>query len=40
MCRLFETGYIADPRNKAKSVLLTAEGRASLTELFLGVTRS
>src|SRR4051794_24309784 len=34
MCRLFEKGYIADPRNKAKSVLLTAEGRARSSELF------
>lgn len=38
MDRLYEQGYITDPRGKAKSVILTEEGLARgeclLTELF------
>jgi hypothetical protein len=32
--RLHEKGYIGDPKSKAKSVLLTAEGNRLSTELF------
>ncbi len=32
--RLYEKGYIADPKSKAKSVALTDEGRARAEELF------
>jgi hypothetical protein len=32
--RLFEKGYIADPKSKAKSVALTEEGKARAEELF------
>jgi hypothetical protein len=32
--RLFEKGYIADPRSKARSVVLTEEGREKSGELF------
>lgn len=32
--RLHEGGYIADPKNKAKSVLLTEEGERRSRELF------
>jgi len=34
MNRLFEHGYIYDPRNKNKSVVLTREGLARSKELF------
>lgn len=34
MDRLFEKGYIYDPRSKAKSVELTEEGVKRSTELF------
>jgi hypothetical protein len=34
MNRLFEKGYIHDPRNMTKSVVLTDEGLASSKELF------
>lgn len=34
MNRLFEKGYILDPRNKTKSVFLTEEGRVRSKELF------
>ncbi len=33
--RLYEKGYIADPRNKAKSVILTPEGIEKSRELFV-----
>lgn len=32
--RLHEKGYIFDPRNKAKSVVMTEEGAARAQELF------
>jgi hypothetical protein len=32
--RLHEKGFIADPKNKTKSVLLTEEGLARSEELF------
>ena len=32
--RLHEKGFIADPKNKAKSVVLTEEGLARSEELF------
>jgi hypothetical protein len=35
MDRLHERGYICDPRNKAKSVLLTEEGERRAHELFV-----
>jgi len=31
---LYEKGYICDPKNKAKSVLLTEKGRAESKRLF------
>jgi hypothetical protein len=34
MNRLFEKGYILDPRNKTKSVILTQKGFARSKELF------
>lgn len=34
MDRLFDKGYIHDPRGKAKSVVLTREGGARSRELF------
>jgi hypothetical protein len=34
MNRLHEKGYISDPRSKAKSVLMTAEGAQRAEELF------
>ena len=34
MNRLFEKGYMSDPRSKAKSVLLTEEGQERSKELF------
>jgi hypothetical protein len=34
MDRLFEQGYILDPRGKAKSVVLTEEGLARSREIF------
>jgi hypothetical protein len=34
MDRLFEKGYIFDPKSKAKSVLLTEEGQQLSRELF------
>jgi len=34
MNRLYEKGYIADPRSKAKSVIVTAEGKKAAEELF------
>lgn len=34
MDRLFEKGYIADPRGKAKSVCLTEEGLRRSEDLF------
>ena len=41
--RLHEKGWIADPRNKAKSVVLTEEGLAQSARLFekhFGVTKA
>jgi hypothetical protein len=32
--RLHEKGYVQDPKSKAKSVVLTEEGRARSVELF------
>ena len=32
--RLYEKGYIGDPKGKAKSVILTEEGAAKAEELF------
>jgi hypothetical protein len=32
--RLYEKGYILDPKNKAKSVVLTEEGERRSCELF------
>lgn len=34
MNRLHEKGYISDPRSKAKSVAMTAEGAKRSSELF------
>jgi hypothetical protein len=34
MDRLFEKGYICDPKNKRKSVILTDEGLTKSKELF------
>ncbi len=34
MDRLFEKGYILDPRNKTKSVILTEKGLEKSKELF------
>jgi len=34
MDRLHEKGYIADPRGKAKSVVMTEEGKVKAAELF------
>ena len=34
MDRLFERGYISDPKSKAKSVVLTEEGMKRAGELF------
>jgi hypothetical protein len=35
MNRLHEKGYISEPRSKAKSVMMTAEGAKRATELFV-----
>jgi hypothetical protein len=35
MNRLFDKGYISDPRNRAKSVSLSKEGQKLSEELFL-----
>jgi len=35
--RLFEKGYISNPRGKAKSVVLTDEGLAKAREVFDGL---
>ena len=35
MDRLYEKGYIFDPKSKAKSVAVTAEGEEKSKELFL-----
>ena len=32
--RLFEKGYICDPKSKARSVAMTEEGKARAEELF------
>jgi hypothetical protein len=32
--RLYEQGYIGDPKGKAKSVVVTEEGQAKAEELF------
>jgi hypothetical protein len=34
MNRLYDKGYIGDPKSKAKSVLMTAEGQNMAEELF------
>jgi len=34
MNRLYEKGYISDPRSKAKSIILSEEGRERSMELF------
>lgn len=34
MNRLYEKGFIADPKSKSKSVVLTEEGRRKSEELF------
>ena len=34
MDRLFEKGYIANPKGKAKSIAVTEDGRARAEELF------
>ncbi len=34
MDRLYEKGYIGDPKSKAKSVFVTEEGRERAEELF------
>jgi len=34
MDRLHHKGYIADPKGKAKSVIITEEGKAKAEELF------
>jgi hypothetical protein len=34
MERLYEKGFIGDPKSKAKSVMLTDEGRVKAEELF------
>ena len=34
MNRLYEKGYILDPKNKAKSVVVTKEGEEKSEELF------
>ena len=34
MDRLHQKGYISDPKNKAKSVLVTEEGQKAAKELF------
>jgi hypothetical protein len=34
MDRLFEKGFISDPKSKAKSVILSAEGKGQSEELF------
>jgi hypothetical protein len=34
MNRLYEKGYISDPKSKAKSVVVTKEGQAAAEELF------
>jgi len=34
MNRLYEKGYILDPKNKAKSVVVTKEGKEKSEELF------
>ncbi len=35
MDRLYEKGYIGDPRSKAKSVVVTEEGQNVAKELFI-----
>ena len=35
MNRLYEKGYILDPKNKAKSVAVTKEGEEKSEELFI-----
>jgi len=34
MDRLYEKGYISDPKSKAKSVIVTEEGQTAAEELF------
>jgi Domain of unknown function (DUF6429) len=34
MDRLYQKGYLADPKGKAKSVILTEEGRVKAEQLF------
>lgn len=34
MDRLYEKGYISDPKGKAKSVIVTEEGQKAAEELF------
>ena len=34
MNRLYEEGYISDPKGKAKSVIVTEEGQKAAEELF------
>ena len=34
MDRLYEKGYISDPKGKAKSVIVTKEGQKAAEELF------
>jgi hypothetical protein len=34
MDRLYEKGYISDPKGKAKSVIVTKEGQQAAEELF------
>jgi hypothetical protein len=40
MDRLYEKGYIFDPKNKAKSVSVTVEGEKKSKELFYKLFRS
>jgi len=35
MDRLHEKGYISDPKNKSKSVIVTEEGQNAAKELFI-----
>ncbi len=35
MNRLYEKGYVLDPKNKARSVLVTKEGEKKSEELFI-----
>jgi hypothetical protein len=37
MDRLYEKGYISDPKGKAKSVMLSEEGAKRSEELFLSI---